>query len=86
MQDLRTGLRWAAEERSMLPGEAQTLEDTELSSGEGAVVISSCRQKPALFLLPGLLGIRPTGVTTELILPSLGRLAESLLITLSFPD
>lgn len=57
----------------MLPGEDQTPEDIELSSWEGAVVIS---QMPALFLLPRLLGTRPTGVTRELILRSPARMTE----------
>lgn len=69
-------LRWAAEERRMLPGEDQTPEDIELSSWEGAVVSSWDRQMPALFLLPRLLGTRPTGVTRELILLSPARMTE----------
>lgn len=69
-------MRWAAEERSMLSGEDQTPEDTELSSWEGAVVISRGRQMPALFLLPGLLGTTPTGVTRELILLRPARMTE----------
>lgn len=61
MQAFRPGLRWAAGERSMLPRRGPEPEEAELSSWEGAAVSSWHRQKPALFLLPELLGTRTRG-------------------------